>query len=258
MVKLEEISALEALRASELPLALSRFAGSFAHELGTPLNVIAGHAAMIASGELVGPTAIASAKKIAEQATRMTEMIRRVIRQTELPPLQKAKLLLTDLVTDAVEVMQPAMARNHVNAHVVVPEHVAESAVQADRGRLLTAFLAVFENAAQSMPKGGTVTVTLSHRELEPPHDTTLPKGRFVCVAIADTGVGIAPDRMGDIFRAFYTSKDVGTGLGLPLAQSAIRAHGGFIIAESTQGQGSTFTMCLPISNDSTLGDRHG
>lgn len=238
MAKSQQIEALEALRDCECPLALSRFASSFAHELGTPLNVIAGLAAMIASGEIAGEAVVKSAKKMAEQATRMTEMIRRVIRQTELPPARKVPLVLAALLPEAVAVLSLD------DAQLVVPEALAACTILADRGRILAAVVAVLENAVQA--NGGPVTLTLSQEVLEPPQEVAAQRGPYLCVAIADTGGGIAPERMGDIFRAFYTSKEIGTGLGLPLAQTAVREHGGFIRAESVVGQGSTFTICLP------------
>lgn len=236
------IAALEALRGCERGLALSRFAASFAHELGTPLNVIAGHAAMMASGELQGEAALKSAKKIAEQATRMTDMIRRALRQTDLGSIQKSALPLAPLVAEALAIVQP---QSH-KVTIAVDALEGPAIVLADRGRLLAALVAILENALEAMPEGGSLTVAMSQETLMPPQDVGAVKTAYLCLSITDSGVGIAPDRLGDIFRAFYTSKDTGTGLGLPLAQAVVRDHGGFIGAQSAAGQGSTFKICLP------------
>ena len=104
-------------------------------------------------------------------------------------------------------------------------------------GRLNQVFLNILNNAQQAIEGTGRITVTTS---------TT---GDVVRVAIADSGVGIEPERIGEIFDAGYTTKEVGmgTGLGLSICHQIMQDHNGRIEVESTPGQGSTFTIVLPL-----------
>jgi signal transduction histidine kinase len=84
------------------------------------------------------------------------------------------------------------------------------------------------------MPEGGTLSVRLWR------------EGDFVKISIRDTGVGIIPDELPNIFKPFYTTKSAGSGLGLAICKKIVDEHGGQIEVESTVGKGTTFTITLP------------
>lgn len=90
-------------------------------------------------------------------------------------------------------------------------------------------------NSIQSIDRSGKITVKVERRHT------------LATIAITDTGRGIAPEHLPHIFRPFYTTKGNGTGLGLSLARRIVEEHGGRIEVSSTVGQGSTFTVFLPI-----------
>jgi signal transduction histidine kinase len=110
--------------------------------------------------------------------------------------------------------------------------------IKAIPDQIKQVFLNLLTNAADAgLPGGGTITVTTSQ------------EGQKIAVAIKDTGTGIAPEKFDLIFQPFYTTKSEvkGTGLGLSVCHGIIQNHHGKIIVESMEGQGSTFTVLLPI-----------
>jgi CheY-like chemotaxis protein len=129
------------------------------------------------------------------------------------------------------------------------------SRVRVDPGQLDQVLMNMAVNARDAMPNGGTLTITT--QELELTHDVAArleaQPGRHVMIAIADTGVGMSPDVMVQIFDPFYTTKGVGngTGLGLSMVFGIVRQSGGSISVESEPGQGSTFRIFLPVATES-------
>src|SRR5262249_30300597 len=109
--------------------------------------------------------------------------------------------------------------------------------------------LNLFFNAIETMPEGGTLTISGTYTPASP-HDSmgTLPRAAGeVVLAVTDTGIGISLDNMPKIFRPFFTAKkQKGMGLGLSICESIMKAHGGRIMAESTPGRGTTFFLHLP------------
>ncbi len=114
----------------------------------------------------------------------------------------------------------------------------------ADPQLLEQVFLNILKNAIDAMPDGGRLGVAMRVRE----------RGaeRFLEVRISDTGVGIPAEHLPRIFDPFFTTKEVGrgTGLGLSVSYGIVRAHGGFVEAQSEVGTGSTFTVVLPIREE--------
>ena len=90
-------------------------------------------------------------------------------------------------------------------------------------------------NACQVMPAGGSLTIKAGRRQ------------ENIELAVTDTGVGIAPEHLGDLFNPFFTTKEHGTGLGLPISYSVIERHGGKIEVKSRKDEGATFTIVLPF-----------
>jgi len=125
--------------------------------------------------------------------------------------------------------------------------------VEVDQGQIEQVFLNLFINARQAMPSGGRLyikTENLHQSELEEEPFLLLP-GNCVKISIADSGTGMDKKILERIFDPFFTTKGLGqgTGLGLSSAYGIIKNHGGYIVAQSQLGQGSSFTICLPVSD---------
>jgi signal transduction histidine kinase len=104
-------------------------------------------------------------------------------------------------------------------------------------------------NARQAVGNAGSVAVSTSARptaELEP----GFPGPAFAEVSVQDDGPGIPADKLGEIFKPFFTTKNQGTGLGLPISRKIVEAHGGILHVRSTPGEGATFYVWLPRTRE--------
>src|SRR4029077_285175 len=118
--------------------------------------------------------------------------------------------------------------------------------VRADAEQLLQVFLTLSLNALQAMPQGGRLLISTGLRRAT----RRGAAAAFFEVRFRDTGVGIPPGDIKNLFIPFFTTKDKGTGLGLPISQRIIENHGGTIEVRSQPGEGATFTVLLPIEAD--------
>jgi signal transduction histidine kinase len=105
-----------------------------------------------------------------------------------------------------------------------------------DPVRIRQALDNVLQNAIEAMPNGGTLEVSVSI------------EGHTACVAVHDSGPGISVKDMDRIFDPYFSTKQEGLGLGLPISKKIIEAHGGMLRAASEQGRGSTFVIRLPVA----------
>ncbi len=121
--------------------------------------------------------------------------------------------------------------------------------VNADADQMQQLILNLAMNGIDAMTEGGRLRVDLARVEWTPPGGTA---GAIACVRldVADTGTGIAPEDLDRVFDPFFTTKDAGrgTGLGLPVAHSIVEEHGGWFDVESKRGEGSRFSVLIPVA----------
>jgi CheY-like chemotaxis protein len=140
--------------------------------------------------------------------------------------------------------------RKEINIHRQLAEEL--SAIEADPGQIEQMLLNLFVNAADAMSRGGDLilkTMNTNHKDMRGKVYDPKP-GKYVLLTVSDTGTGMDKETMERIFDPFFTTKEMGRGTGLGLASSygIIKAHGGYIDAESKKGQGTTFSIYLPAS----------
>jgi signal transduction histidine kinase len=148
-----------------------------------------------------------------------------ILRPTEASPYQVLHTVVTSLT--------PTFAEKQITIQLEKTTPIPP--FMLDTTKLREVFLNLFRNAAEAMPQGGTITCS------------ACCDGEVVTIEIRDTGCGISPEDLPGIFDAFVTHKKDGTGLGLAIASQVIRAHQGTIKAHSQEGEGTTFTIVLPI-----------
>lgn len=118
--------------------------------------------------------------------------------------------------------------------------------VELDQAQFIQAFSNIILNASQSMPKGGVINVSAHNTHLDDCDVSNLPEGEYIKITVTDRGHGISPEDLPQIFDPYFTTRQGKAGLGLSIAYSIIRNHGGTIVADSVHGKGSSFQVYLP------------
>ncbi len=211
-----------------------------AHELRTPLSNIRGYLEAIHDG-LLAPDA-ASLGSIYEEVTLLTRLVEDL---QELSLADSGELQINrqpedvgKLIENAVAALKPRADDKGVSLSTQLPEKLAPASIDSRRiGQVLRNLL---DNALAHTPSGGTITVSVIESDNQ------------VEVAVADTGEGIPPDDLPNVFERFYrvdksrTRSTGGSGLGLTIARRLVEAHGGTIGAQSEPGKGSCFKFIVP------------
>jgi signal transduction histidine kinase len=249
--------ATEQLRHADRLTTVGKLASGLAHELGTPLNVVSGRAKLIADREVDGEDAIDSARIVAEQADRMTALIRQLLDFARPRALKPAPLNVTTLAARVCQLVQ-TIARK-ANVKLVPPEPDPVLRLEADDGQLTQVLTNLVVNAIQAIdhtgedppPIGDRGTVEIVARTVDqvPPPYVGGSAQTWMAIEVRDTGAGMDDATRERIFEPFFTTKQVGdgTGLGLSVSWGMVREHGGWIDVRSELNKGSTFTVYLPM-----------
>ncbi|MET0406308.1 MAG: ATP-binding protein [Cystobacter sp.] len=242
--------ALEQLRHADRLNTVGKLGSGIAHELGTPMAVISGHAAMIADAEVEGEAARQSARTIRQQADRMARIVRQLLDFARRGQPQKSEVDLRAVVRQVLTLLKPLGDRRQQG--FVLEEPSEPVPILVDPGQVQQALTNLVVNALQASPDKGLVTVRLSvlAPEPEPAGATPHPASRRrALLEVIDQGTGIDPANLRKIFEPFFTTKPVGegTGLGLPVSVEIIREHGGWLDVRSTPGEGTHFSLFLPL-----------
>lgn len=250
----EKIEALEKLRHTERLATLGQLSAGMAHELGTPLNVIAGRAKLIRSSGMQAEDIDRSARIIGEQTERMTSIMHQLLSFARRGESRKQSVNLNNLLRTVEPLLEPMAHKKHVN--LVISESDPPVRVHADPSQLQQVLLNLAINGIQAMPEGGELVLSCFPADsVEPPETVTEKDGLWGCLHVRDQGAGIDEETLRKIFDPFFTTKDVGqgTGLGLSIAYGIIEEHGGWIDVDSKPGQGSCFSVYLPLQSEAKM-----
>lgn len=242
IAKHEETLRLErALRHSQKLAVLGRLASHLAHEIGTPLYVIQGRAEQLLQRGSLTDKERGFTNVILTQIERISGFIRQMLMLARRPEAQLRPISLNELVRRVGETV--CGQRNHSGVEIRLELAEGLPPVLGDPDQLQQVLLNLSVNALQAA--GSVGRVTLSTRWVN--------KGRPsatgpVEIAIADTGSGIPPEHLANIFDDFFTTKGMagGTGLGLAISREIVLNHRGEIRVESSPGKGSRFIVSLP------------
>lgn len=247
------IAALEQLRHAERLTTVGRLASGMAHELGTPMNVASVRAELIIE-EAPSADAVASAKIIKSQVDKMAGIIRQLLDFARRRGPRKDRTSLSTLIKETTNFMEALAKSKNVDIKLALEDDHDPLVTLADAGQLQQVLSNLLMNAMQAMPNGGAINVRLDHGEFRPPAITRddVHLGDYARIDVKDEGTGISKDHLNHIFDPFFTTKEVGegTGLGLSIAYGIVEDHGGWIDVESAVGQGSCFSVYLPLVAD--------
>jgi two-component system, NtrC family, sensor kinase len=237
---------LEQLRHADRLNTVGTLAAGIAHELGSPLQVVFGRARQIATSRTCPAEMVPQAEAIADQAERMSAIIRQLLDFARRRTLQTGAFDVSEVVGQTVKLLSPLAHRRGIELAFVPPAERLPA--QIDAAQIQQAVTNLIVNAVQAGRGPGTVTVEAGRGQVLPPPDRGAAQVDCCWVTVRDQGGGIDPRHVPHIFEPFFTTKDVGegTGLGLPVAHGIVQEHGGWISVESRFGEGSAFTVFLP------------
>jgi signal transduction histidine kinase len=230
------VEAHERLAHNEKVATLGRVAAQVAHEVRNPLSgllLYSEHLKSKVAGKLPESEAQLIDKIIAtiNHLTSTTEQILNFARPVTLAPRQ---VDLNGVVPDVIQLLSKEINNNNIDTRLELQESPVTGML--DEASIRAASLNLMLNAVQAMPRGGRLTVA-----------TGIENGKL-WMSIVDTGAGMSPDQIKQLFVPFNTTKSRGLGLGMPYAQKIIEQHGGRISVESQQGQGTQVKIALPAA----------
>ena len=235
----------------ETTASMGQLASSVAHEIGTPLHSISGHVQLLLERPSLPADVQEKLNIIRAQIGRLTEIISRTLSSTELPSPEFEPVEVNAVVKEIISLTQPGLRKRGID----LGTHLAADlpAVCADQNQLQQVFLNLLTNAAEAMPGGGRLQVATGVWG-SPPGAAAGPGGNGsygpggVSITFEDTGVGIAPQDLRNIFKPFFSTKNnrKSAGLGLAICRAIIKHHKGEIEVSSEAGRGTRFTVRLP------------
>jgi signal transduction histidine kinase len=229
----------EELGAQERLAVAGQLTATFAHEVGTPLNLVAGHLQLLDAQKDLPDKTRERLQVIHAQIQRVGDIVRRLLDLTRRPQLNRQAQGFQELLADLQQLWQPTLTAHSVTVETEVP---AGCILDVDRKQMEQLFLNLMNNAVDAMPEGGTV-----HLSVRPSEEST-PSSPWWELRVRDSGQGIPAEHLGQVFRPMFTTKPEGrgTGLGLSICREIVRSHGGEIRIESSDGQGTCVVFTLP------------
>jgi PAS domain S-box-containing protein len=220
---------------------MGELTASVAHEIRQPIAAAATNAKTcllwLARDDPDLAEAREAASRIVKDVTRAADIISRISLLFKKGGLQRELVDVNELVREMIVLLRSEANRYALSIRADLAEHLPK--VMADRVQLQQVFMNLMLNAIDAMKGltgGGELTIKSEACDGQ------------VLISVSDTGVGLPPEQAEQIFRAFYTTKDNGTGMGLPISRSIIESHGGRLWAAGASGRGATFQFTLPAT----------
>ena len=234
----------EAFKARKLE-SIGVLAGGIAHDFNNILTAILGNISL--AGNLAADdrqkSLLASAEKASVRAKGLTQQLLTFAKGGE--PVTETSSIAEVIRESAGFVLHGS----NVACSFVIPDDLR--LVNIDKGQISQVIQNIVLNAKEAMPGGGSIKIVCGNYRHSGQNHPPLAPGDYVQISIADAGAGIAPEILDKIFDPYFTTSKHGQGLGLAVTRSIIAKHGGHVAVESKVGEGSTFTIYLPVSGDS-------
>jgi PAS domain S-box-containing protein len=236
------------LRMAQRMEAVGRLSGGIAHDFNNLLGVIIGYIQLIKRTQIVGQPSFEYAEEIEKAGQRAVTLTRQLLAFSRQQVLEPVILNLNTLVSE-MEKMLPRLIGEDIQLNLILDPTIGQ--VKADPGQIEQVVMNLAVNARDAMPDGGKLTVHTANVEFDLAFTREHPgsvAGRYVMLAVTDTGTGMDLETQAQIFEPFFTTKgrDKGTGLGLATVYGVVKQSNGYIAVESEKGRGALFQIYLP------------
>jgi two-component system, cell cycle sensor histidine kinase and response regulator CckA len=231
--------------------AIGLLAGGVAHDFNNILSVIMGYGDLLLRGMPSG-TSHDHVSQILKATMRAAELTKGLLAFSRKQSFHLEYTDISQLVTDNCKFLRRVIGED---IELVTAYPTSPLAIMVDRSQIQQVLMNLATNARDAMPKGGTLTISISAKNLDEgfvaPYGYGKP-GFHAVIQVTDSGTGIDRDTVHRIFEPFFTTKEEGkgTGLGLSMIHGIIAQHNGFIRCSSEQGRGTTFTIYLPLCDE--------
>jgi len=238
----------EQLRQAQKMEAVGRLAGGVAHDFNNLLMVIKGHTELLLNASPPSDNVIRKIQQIDRAADRATSLTRQLLAFSRRQVLQPRAMNLNAVVEEMGKLLPTLIGEDIA---LVINTAVDLGTVRADASQMEQVIMNLAVNARDAMPGGGRLLIETSNAELDHSYAAArpvVPTGRYILLAVTDTGTGMDPETQARIFEPFFTTKEQGkgTGLGLSTVYGVIKQSGGFIWVYSELGKGTSFKIYLP------------
>jgi signal transduction histidine kinase len=231
--------------------ALGELSAVVAHELGNPLNAISGNLQMLEDDATIEDRD-RHLSVVRAEVKRMIEILHHILESTRVR-IERSPVDLNAVIRDVLAVSAPGLPHRSIGLVTDLPQGLAP--VAADPQTLHGVIVNLVTNAIQAMPQGGELAICTRYIRNEESDGTLVVAGTHeledgaIRLIVRDTGHGIPPEYVQRIFEPFFTTRQAqrGTGLGLAICHRAVSSAGGRLAVQSVVGQGTTFTIDLPL-----------
>lgn len=229
----ERLRLEEQLNEAQRLASLGKMVAAVSHEIKNPLGIVRSTAEILGNRiSKVAPGNEKLATIIVEETSRLDSIVREFLDFARPRDIRKSVGSLNVVIDRLLRFMEPELQKKGVEVQPRLAENLPE--IPFDSEQIYQVILNIVINALQAMPEGGQLTLT-----------TAVQDGNII-LEVTDTGLGIAPEKLDQIFTPFFTDKNRGTGLGLTIAKSIVDKHQGTLTVTSSTGEGSTFRITLP------------
>lgn len=228
--------------------AVGRLAGGIAHDFNNLLTIIKGYTELALNRTAPYPDIRADIERIENASERAAALVRQLLAFSRKQVLQPKTLDLNSIALNLDKLLRRLMDEN-IEMITRVDENLG--AIKADPAQIEQVIMNLVVNARDAMPKGGRLTLETCNTELDSAYaadHVSVRPGRYIMLAVSDTGIGMDQETVAHIFEPFYTTKESGrgTGLGLSTVYGIVKQSGGYIWVYSEPRRGSTFKVYLP------------
>jgi signal transduction histidine kinase len=226
----------EKLNEAERLANLGKMIAAVSHEIKNPLGIVRSTAEMLGKRiARVAPGNEHLANIIVDETVRLDGIVREFLDFARPKDPKKEPVKLNLLVERVARFMEPELEKKSVALDLSLDHELPD--IPLDQEQIYQVLLNMVINSIQAMPDGGNIILGTRFDSA----------GRYIELSVSDTGMGISPDKIDQIFTPFFTDKNRGSGLGLAIAKNIIDKHEGSIEVSSTGGEGSRFTIRFPL-----------